>query len=197
MGPEGNQLGVLTSREALDMAREQGLDLVLVASTANPPVCKIIDYGKYKYLERKLGKDKKSKQQEIKGIKISPRIAMGDMEHNAHRAISFLKDGNKVRVVCMFKAREVSHPEIGRQKLDIFADKVKEFGTVEKIPSLDGKMMVMILNPKPGVKKNAKNQNVQDGGEAVQDHRHREDHAEEIAQQPPVPAQESQPEATA
>lgn len=181
------------------MAKEEGLDLVLVSATANPPVCRIIDYGKHKYLEGKQGKDKKSKQQELKGIKISPRIAEHDLGFLVKNAIKFLEEGHKVKVTCMFKAREITHPELGRQKLERFADLAKEVGIVERTPSLDGRMMIMILNPKPqtGKQKNAKAENKQDSSKAVQDLGNGEDPAAEVAQQPPVPAQESEPQTPA
>ncbi len=181
------------------MAREEGLDLVLVSATAQPPVCKIIDYGKHKYLEGKQGKDKKSKQQELKGIKISPRIAEHDLGFLVKNAIKFLEEGHKVKVTCMFKAREITHPELGRQKLDRFAEMVSEVGIVERSPSLDGRMMIMILNPKPqtGKQKNAKAENKQDGSKAIQDLGDGKDSAAEVAQQPPVPAQEGESQAQA
>ncbi len=172
---------------------------MLVSATAQPPVCRIIDYGKHKYLEGKQGKDKKSKQQELKGIKISPRIAEHDLGFLVKNALKFLEEGHKVKVTCMFKAREITHPELGRQKLEKFADMVKEVGSVERTPSLDGRMMIMILNPKPqtGNKKNAKAENKQDGSKEVQDLRDGQDSAPQVAQQSPVPAQESEPQASA
>ena len=194
----------MQSRQALQIARDEGLDLVVVSPTAQPPVCKIIDYGKFKYLEGKLGKDKKSKQQELKGIKISPRIADHDLAFLVRNAIRFLEEGNKVKVTCQFKAREVTHPELGRQKLDKFMDEVKDYALTERTPILDGKFMIMILLPKPniakpsaGAKKNAKDQDQQNSGKAVQDHRNGKNHAPKVAQQPPVPAQERKPEAPA
>ena len=189
----------MQSRQALTLAREEGLDLVMVSATAQPPVCRIIDFGKHKYLEGKLGKDKKSKQQEVKGIKISPRIAEHDLEFLVRNASRFLEEGHKVKVTCMFKAREITHPELGKKKLEVFAEKVVELATVERTPTLDGRMMIMVLVPKPnaGKKKDAKDQNKQDSGKTVQDHRNGKDHAPQIAQQPPVPAQERLPEAEA
>jgi translation initiation factor IF-3 len=198
IGSDGEQLGIMQSRQALNQAREEGLDLVMVNPAAQPPVVRIVDYGKHKYLEGKLGKDKKSKQQEVKGIKISPRIAEHDLNVGVRKAIEFLEEGHKVKVTCMFKAREVTHPELGRKKLDTFAEAVSELGIVERIPTLDGRLMIMVLNPKPGVaakKKDAKDQNKQDGGKAVQNQRNRKDHADEGVQQPPVPPQEGEPEA--
>jgi len=199
IGPEGDQLGIMQSRQALTLAKDEGLDLVMVSPTAQPPVCRIIDYGKHKYLEGKLGKDKKNKQQEVKGIKISPRIAEHDLEFLVRNASRFLEEGHKVKVTCMFKAREITHPELGKKKLEIFAEHVVELATVERTPTLDGRMMIMVLVPKPnaGKKKDAKDQNKQDSGKAVQDHRNGKDHTPEVAQQSPVPAQERSPEAEA
>jgi len=199
IGSDNEQLGIMQSRQALGLAKEEGLDLVMVSATAQPPVVKIIDYGKYKYLEKQLGKDKKSKQQDVKGIKISPRIAEHDMAFLIKNAQRFLEEGNKVRVTCMFKAREVTHPELGKGKLAAFAEKLADISAVERIPALDGRQMIMVLTPKvaPAKKKDAKDQNKQDGGQKVQDNRDREDHPPEVAQQPPVPAQESVAQAAA
>ena len=190
---EGGQLGIMQSRQALNLAKEKGLDLVMVSPTAVPPVCKIIDYGKHKYLEGKLGKDKKKPGQELKGIKISPRIAEHDLQTNVTKARRFLEDGDKVKVTCMFRAREVTHPELGTQRLAKFAEMCADLATTERTPTLDGRMMIMVLLPKPGAgtkKKDAKDQDKQDRGKAVQDHGNGQDNAPEVAQQPPVPAQE-------
>lgn len=171
----------------------------MVSPTAVPPVCKIIDYGRHKYLEGKSGKDKKSKQQEVKGIKISPRIAEHDLTTGVTKAIKFLEEGHKVKVTCMFKAREVTHPELGRKKLDLFAERCVDLAVVERVPTLDGKMMIMVLVPKPntGKKKDAKDQNKQNSGKAVQNQRDGKNPAPEVAQQSPVLAQESVAEAPA
>lgn len=159
---------MIPSREALNRAREEGFDLVLVAATAQPPVAKITDYGKHKYLEGKQGRDKKPKGQETKGIKMSPRIAEHDMEFLAKNARKFLEHGDKVRVTCMFRQRELTHPENGKKRLDAFAAVLEDCSVVERQPQLDGRQMIMILNPKPGAKKkDAKNSDEQDGGEAV------------------------------
>lgn len=185
------------------MARDEGLDLVMVSPTATPPVCKIIDYGRFKYLTEKQNKDSKKKQQDVKGIKISPRIAEHDLNFQLKKAIKFLEEGDKVKITCQFRAREVTHPEIGRRKLDRMAEAMAHVATVERVPTLDGKLMIMVMMPKPlkqasqGKPKNAKTEDQQDGGEALQDHGVGEDHAQEGVQQPPVPAQELQPEATA
>jgi len=189
---EGVQVGILPTRQALSMAQEVGFDLVLISATAQPPVAKIIDFGKHKYLEGKLGRDKKSKQQEIKGIKISPRIAEHDIQVAIRKARTFLTEGDKVRVVCVFKAREVTHPELGRKKLEVISNDLLEIANVERTPTLDGKMMVMILLPKQagGAKKNVKAQDKQDNGQTVQDNRDGQDNPPDVTQQPPVSAQE-------
>ncbi|MBI1333701.1 MAG: translation initiation factor IF-3 [Armatimonadetes bacterium] len=168
IGSDGSQLGVISSRDALNQAREEGMDLILVAAQAAPPVAKIADYGKHKYLEGKQGRDKKPKGQETKGIKISPRIAEHDMEFLSRNARKFLEHGDKVKVTCMFRQRELTHPENGKKRLDAFAAGLEDCAIVERQPQLDGRQMIMILNPKPGARvKDAKNSNVQDGSEEV------------------------------
>ncbi len=170
IGAEGDALGIMQSRQALTMAREAGLDLVMVAPNAQPPVCKIIDYGKYKYETEKRDKENKKKPQEVKGIMLRPGTGLNDLNTLVRRAKEFLGDGDKVRVVCRFRAREVTHPEIGLKQMQKIAEMLAEISTVEKAASLDGKQMVMVLLPKPGAqgkKKNAEDQNKQDGGEEV------------------------------
>jgi translation initiation factor IF-3 len=182
IGPEGEQIGILQSRQALNMAKEQGLDLVMVSPSANPPVCKIIDYGRHKYLTEKQQKENKRKQQDVKGIKISPRIAEHDIQFQLKKAISFLEEGHKVKITCQFKAREVTHPELGRQKLDKMAEQVKDIAVVERTPTLEGRLMIMVLVPKPEIKqkkKDAKAEDKQNGGEAVQDNGNGEDNPTE------------------
>jgi translation initiation factor IF-3 len=183
MGSDGGQLGVMTSREALDLARGQGLDLVLVAPNAVPPVAKVTDYGKHKYLEGKSGANKKKQTQDVKGIKISPRIADHDIEFLVKNATKFLEAGNKVKVTCMFRQRELAHPENGRARMDKFALMCDEISVVERPPNLDGRQMIMILMPRPGVKKkDAKDTNVQNSGEEIQDHGIGEDHSPEVGE---------------
>lgn len=166
---DGQQVGILQSRDALNMAREAGLDLVVVSPQAQPPVCKIIDYGKYKYEQEKLAKESKKKQQDLKGIKFRPNTAEHDLGTLINHAKKFLEQGDKVRVVCQFKAREITHPEIGRNKMNYFAEKLAEYSLIEKTPALDGKLMIMILTPKPSApgKQNAKDQDKQDSSEEI------------------------------
>lgn len=181
---DGSQLGIMQSRQALELAKQQGLDLVLMAPNANPPVAKIIDFGHFKYELRKKERESKKKQQEVKGIKISPRIAEHDINFLLKNARRFLEEGHKVKITCQFKAREITHPEIGRAKLDRMAEALGDIAVVERTPTLDGRLMVMVMYPKPagkpqGNKKSAEAENEQNGGEAVQDNRNGQDNPPE------------------
>ncbi|MFQ3678574.1 MAG: translation initiation factor IF-3 [Fimbriimonadaceae bacterium] len=176
---DGNQVGVVPTRQALEMAQAEGLDLVMVSANANPPVCRIIDHGKFRYEQDKREKESKRKQQDVKGIKISPRIAEHDMEHLTRNAQRFLEEGHKVKITCQFRAREVTHPELGRKKLEKMAENLAEWSNVERDPTMDGRLMIMVLTPKPQGKKNAKAEDKQDGGKKVQDHREGSDNAKE------------------
>lgn len=165
------------------MAREQGLDLVMVSATAVPPVTKIIDYGKHKYQLEKREKENKRKTQDVKGIKMRPHIADNDVQTLLKNARKFLSEGDKVRVMCQFRAREVTHPEIGMAKMLKFAETLNDISIIERPPILEGKQMVMILLPKPVTQKShAKDQNKQDSREAVQDHGDGEDNSTEERQ---------------
>ena len=168
---EGNQLGVITSREALNHAEAAGLDLVLVAPNAEPPVARIVDHGKYKYEQDKLKKDQKKKKQEVKGIKISPVIAENDLMTAQRKGKKFLLEGDKVRIVCRFRPRQLAHPKIGEEKMLWLARELEEFGKPEKPPVLNGREMVMVMSPKSqsggSQKKNAKAEDTQDSSEEV------------------------------
>ncbi len=131
------------------MAYDKGLDLVLMSAQSNPPVCKIMDYGKYRFDREKREKEAKKKQQtvELKEIQLSPRIDTHDFETKAKHAVRFLESGNKVRVVMRFRGREMSHMAIGREIIDKFAEVCSEVGTVDKKPALDGRLLSMIINP--------------------------------------------------
>jgi translation initiation factor IF-3 len=168
----------MDSRSALGLAREASLDLVLVAERAEPPVAKIADYGKHKYLQSKLKRDKKPKAQEVKGIKISPNIAEHDTQVMSRRAREFLEAGDKVRLVCRFKQRELAHPEVGLRKVVAMLQGLDDVGKADKDPVLNGREMVVVINPKTvGKTKNAKAEDKQDGGEEVQNLGDGEDHA--------------------
>ena len=148
---DGEPLGIMSSKEALRIAIEKDLDLVLIAAQANPPVCKIMDYGKYCFEKQKREKEAKKKQQtvELKEIQLSCRIDTHDYETKLNHAKRFLTSGNKVRVVLKFKGREMSHQAIGRELLEKFQADTQDVGTCEKKPVLDGRFMSMVINPLP------------------------------------------------
>ena len=147
---EGEQLGIMQVRDALQMAIEQNLDLVEVAPTARPPVCRIMDYGKFKYEQQKRDKEAKKKQKivTIKEVKLRPNIEDHDFDVKKKNALRFLEDGDKVKVTIMFRGRELSHPELGRVLLVRMAKELADIANVEREPKLEGKNMIMILNPK-------------------------------------------------
>ncbi|MDD3158713.1 translation initiation factor IF-3 [Anaeromusa sp.] len=147
---EGEQLGIMQVRDALQMAIEQNLDLVEVAPTARPPVCRIMDYGKFKYEQQKRDKEAKKKQKivTIKEVKLRPNIEDHDFDVKKKNALRFLEDGDKVKVTIMFRGRELSHPELGRVLLVRMAKELADIANVERDPKLEGKNMIMILNPK-------------------------------------------------
>lgn len=147
---EGEQLGIMETRQALQLAIEQGLDLVEVAPMAQPPVCRILDYGKYKYDQSKKTKDarKKSHSGEIKGIRMRYGMDIHDLEYRVKDAKRFLEEGNKVQVTLIFRGRETTHPEIGRGQLEKLALAVAEAGVVERPPVLEGRRMTLLLAPK-------------------------------------------------
>ncbi len=147
---KGEQLGVLSPKEALKIAVERGLDMVEVAPHARPPVCKIMDVGKYKYEQSKREREARKKQHiiSVKEVKLRPNIEDHDFNVKTRNAIRFLEAGDKVKVTIMFRGRELSHPELGRELLTRVAAVVKDMATVEKNPKLEGKNMTMILSPK-------------------------------------------------
>ena len=146
----GQPLGILNVRDALTLAQEKGLDLIEVAPQAQPPVCRIMDYGKYKYEQGKREREqhKKQKQQEVKGIKMRPVTAEHDFQVRVKHTLEFLEDGDKVKVTVQFKAREITHPEIGRRLMEKMIEAVGDRAVIEKPPSIEGKMLTMILSPK-------------------------------------------------
>ena len=144
------QLGIMLLRDALRMAGEQQLDLVEVAPTAKPPVCRIMDFGKFKYEQQKRDKEAKKKQKvfTLKEVKLRPNIEDHDYEVKKKNAQRFLEDGDKVKVTIMFRGRELSHPELGRQILVRMAADLKDIANVERDAKLEGKNMIMILAAK-------------------------------------------------
>lgn len=156
---EGAQLGILATRKALDMAYDKGLDLVEISPGSVPPVCRIMDYGKYRFDKEKKEKEAKKKQQivELKEVQLSCRIDTHDFETKLNHAIRFLNQGNKVKVSVKFKGREMAHTEIGLEVIKKFGEACMEVGIIEKQPTLDGRQMLMFLAPKSAaVKKKEK-----------------------------------------
>jgi translation initiation factor IF-3 len=139
----------MSSDNALRAAYDKGLDLVLISPNAQPPVCRIVDYGRYRYEQEKREKEAKKKQNiiEVKEVQLSCRIETHDFETKVKHAMRFLGEGNKVKVVLRFRGREMSHQEIGKEILERFREAVSESGTVDKAPNLEGKLMTMIVNP--------------------------------------------------
>ncbi len=139
----------MSSDNALRTAYDKGLDLVLISPNAQPPVCRIVDYGRYRYEQEKREKEAKKKQNiiEVKEVQLSCRIDTHDFETKVKHALRFLGEGNKVKVVLRFRGREMSHQEIGKEILERFREAVKESGTVDKTPNLEGRLMTMIVNP--------------------------------------------------
>lgn len=149
IGDDGEQIGVVATSKALEMAYEKDLDLVLMAPNAEPPVCRIMDYGKYRFERDKKEKEAKKKQTtvEVKEIQLSCRIDTHDFETKVKHAHRFLGDGNKVRVVVKFRGREMSHQDLGREMLEKFEQACEGLGSVDKRPTLEGRFMSMIVNP--------------------------------------------------
>lgn len=144
---EGNQLGVMPTPRALEMAQEKGLDLVEVAPMAAPPVARFLDFGQYKYELTKKEKENKRRQRSVtfKEVRLSPKIGTGDFDTKVHRAVEFLSDGDRIKVTVRFRGRELSHPELGRVLLEKFSKQVEEHGIVERQPVLEGKSMFIVL----------------------------------------------------
>lgn len=144
---EGNQLGVMPTPQALEMAQERGLDLVEVAPMAAPPVVRFLDFGQYKYELTKREKENKRRQRSVtfKEVRLSPKIGVGDFQTKVHRAIEFLEDGDRIKVTVRFRGRELTHPELGRNLLTKFTEQVQEHGVIERAPLLEGKSMFITM----------------------------------------------------
>ena len=147
---DGEQLGVMSSRDAMKLAREAELDLVKIAPKAQPPVCKIIDYGKYKYEQSRREKEAKKKQKtvEVKEVRMSPNIDANDLNTKVNNAKKFILKGNKVKVTLRFRGREMAHVQQSKHILDDFADMLKDVAQVEKPAKLEGRNMSMVLTVK-------------------------------------------------
>ncbi len=147
----GAQLGIVGLRDALRIAAEKSLDLVNVAPTAKPPVCRIMDYGKYKYEQSKREKEARKHQKvvSIKEIRMTPNIEQHDFDTKVKATIKFLQEGDKVKAAVRFRGREITHPGIGQAVLEKLAKQVEAYGVLERSPRLEGRSMIIIINPKP------------------------------------------------
>lgn len=147
---DGSMLGIMLSKEAQRLASEKNLDLVKIAPKAQPPVCKIMDYGKYMFELGKKEKEAKKNQKviSIKEIRVSPNIEDNDFNFKVKNAIKFLSSGNKVKIMVRFRGREINHTSIGKNLLDKFSEAVAEYGDPERKPRLEGRSMILMLNPK-------------------------------------------------
>ena len=151
IGDQGEQLGIMSAQEALKIAVERELDLVKIAPGSNPPVCKVMDYGKFRFEQAKKEKEAKKNQRviEIKEIRMSPGIGENDFNTKLKNGQKFLNDGDRVKVSVRFRGREMAHTEIGEQLLKDFAAKCADIATLDKNPKLEGRNMSMFLSPKP------------------------------------------------
>lgn len=151
---EGNQRGVTSTREALALARSLDLDLVEIAPTAQPPVCRIMDYGKFKFDEAQKAKESRRKTHNVgvKEMKYRPKIGPGDFDTKTRLVEKFLTEGHKVKITIMFRGREAAHPELGKKILDRIVEKLAEVAKVEAAPKLDGRNMIMVLGPEKKAK---------------------------------------------
>ncbi len=147
IGEDGEQLGVMSSREALNMAREADLDLIKIAPTAKPPVCKIADYGKYKYeqVRREKAAKKRQKVTEVKEIRLTPNIDVNDLNTKANQARKFIEKGDRVKVALRFRGREMAHMATSKGILDTFFEKLEDVAMIEKPAKLEGRSMIMFL----------------------------------------------------
>jgi len=152
IGPNGEQVGVKSIQDAMTLASYAALDLVLISPNANPPVCKVMDYNKFRYEKQKKAKEALKKQKasmsELKEYRLSPVIDVGDFETKLRNATKYLEKGDRIKLTVRFKGRQMAHTELGKEVLDRFADKVKDYADIEQSPKLEGRTMTMLLAPK-------------------------------------------------
>ena len=150
IGPDGEQLGVMSSREAQYKANELNLDLYCVAPTANPPVCKILNYGKFRYEQQKKAKENRKNQVkiEVKEIQLTPQIGLHDMETKARAASKFLEQGNKIKVGVRYRGRQMTHLEVGEEALNKFIELLGDAAQIEKPAAMEGRWLIAVLAPK-------------------------------------------------
>ena len=152
IGEEGQQLGVMPPKEAMKLAKEANVDLVKIAPSANPPVCKLVNYGKYRYELARKEKEARKKQKtiDVKEVRLSPNIDTNDLNTKIGSARKFIEKGNKVKVTLRFRGREMAHPEQGLNVLERLAEDLKPYATVESKPKMEGRNMLMLLAPIKG-----------------------------------------------
>ena len=154
IGPNGEQVGTKPLKDALTLANYAGLDLVLMNPNGNPPVCKVMDYNKYRYEKQKKAKEalkrQKANMSELKEYRLSPVIDIGDFETKLRNATKYLEKGDRIKLTVRFKGRQMAHTELGREVLERFAERVKDYADIEQKPKLDGRTMTMLLIPKKG-----------------------------------------------
>ncbi|MEL0435904.1 translation initiation factor IF-3 [Phycobacter sp. 'Weihai'] len=151
MGAEGENVGVVHPAKAMEMAAEAGLDLVEISPNANPPVCKIMDFGKFKYEQQKRESEARKKQKiiEVKEVKFRPNTDKHDYDVKMRSVFKFLENGDKVKVTLRFRGREMAHQNLGRELLERVAEDIKEVGKVENMPKMEGRQMIMMIGPLP------------------------------------------------
>ena len=151
IGAEGENIGVVTPARALDLAEEAGLDLVEISPNATPPVCKIMDFGKFKYEQQKRESEARKKQKiiEIKEVKFRPNTDTHDYDVKMRNVFKFLENGDKVKVTLRFRGREMAHQNLGRELLERVAEDTKDIGRVENFPKMEGRQMIMLIGPLP------------------------------------------------
>ena len=147
---DGAQLGIMPTRQALELAEDRQLDLVKIAPNAKPPVCKLMDYGKYRFEQSKKEREIRKNQRVItvKEVRLSATIEEHDIEVKYKNAVKFLQDGDKVKVTIRFRGRQITQSEIGRDVMDLFAEKIKDYGIIERRPLIEGRSMTMIIAPR-------------------------------------------------
>ena len=152
IGPEGEQLGVMMRREAIQHAKDEGLDLYCVAPNATPPVCKILDFGRYRFNEQKKAREAKKKQHvtEIKPLRLSPVVDVGDFQTKLRHAREWIEDGQKVRLDMKFRGRMITRKEVGETVMNDFIEKISDIAQVDKKPGMEGNTMSVVLSPRKG-----------------------------------------------
>ncbi len=184
---QGNQLGIVPTPEAMNMAKERGLDLVEVAPQANPPVCKLLDYGKYKFELEKKNRESKKKQKQLrlKEIRMQPKIETHDLQFKTKHIREFLEEGNKVKVTVRFRGREMAHTELGRDVLERILEELGEGYNLERRPSMEGRFMSMIVGPsakKPKKQKETADDTSQEDAQESKQHTKKEEAADQAGE---------------